>query len=333
MTKVIKVLVTREIPSLGLNMLREAGYELRVWPHPRPMSAAELLEGAGQVHALLSLGENKLDAPFLMACRHLEVISQFAAGYDNIDIPAATALNIPVGNAPGAMSAATADVAFGLMIAVARKFFFNHKSILRSDWGHFMPMAHLGQELTGKTLGIFGLGAIGLEMAKRCRGAYDMDIIYCNRTNNPTAEQLLGARRVSFDTLLRASDVLSVHSVLSPETKGIFNAEAFSRMKSTALFINTSRGGVHDEEALLDALRAGKIWGAGLDVTNPEPMRADHPLLELENVAILPHIGSATVVARQAMSRLAAENILGYYQHGRVPHQINTSIVVKVNRD
>lgn len=322
----IKILITREIPSIGPDMLREAGFSVDVWSEPRPMTDEELLLAASGVHALLSLGENRLNAAFLEACSHLEVISQFAAGYDNIDVAAATRLGIPVANTPGAMSAATADVAFGLMLAVARKFFFNHKAILRGDWGHFMPLAHLGQELAGKTLGIFGLGAIGLEMAKRCRGAYDMEIIYCNRTNNPTAEQLIGARRVSFDTLLRESDVLSVHSVLSPETRAVFNADAFSRMKPNAIFINTSRGGVHDEQALLDALRRGIIWGAGLDVTNPEPMAADHPLLEMENVAILPHIGSATVTARQAMSRMAAENIIGYYQRQSIPYLINRDV-------
>lgn len=329
MSKVVKVLVTREIPPIGPQMLLDAGMQVTVWPYPRPMTSSELLDAAKAVDALLSLGENKLDETFLQECRHLEIISQFAAGYDNIDVRAATAIGIPVGNTPGAMSAATADVAFGLMIAVARKFFFNHQSILRGDWGHFMPQAHLGLELSGKTLGIFGLGAIGLEMAKRCRGAYDMEVVYCNRTNNPTAEQLLGAQRVTFDTLLRTSDVLSVHSVLSAETRAVFNADAFSRMKSTAIFINTSRGGVHDEDALLHALRQGIIWGAGLDVTNPEPMRADHPLLEMENVAVLPHIGSATVPARQAMSRMAAENILGFYQRGVVPYQVNREVQVK----
>lgn len=329
MSNPIKVLVTREIPSLGPEMLRAAGFSVDVWSASRPMTDEELLQSAAGVQALLSLGENRLNAAFLRACSHLEVISQFAAGYDNIDVASATSLGIPVANTPGAMSAATADVAFGLMLAVARKFFFNHKSILRGDWGHFMPLAHLGQELTGKTLGVFGLGAIGLEMAKRCRGAYDMEIIYCNRTNNPTAEQLIGARRVSFDALLRESDVLSVHSVLSKETRGIFNAEAFSRMKPSAIFINTSRGGVHDEQALLGALRGGTIWGAGLDVTNPEPMSADHPLLEMENVAILPHIGSATVTARQAMSRMAAENIIGYYQHQTIPYLINKDVKLR----
>lgn len=319
----IKVFITRQIPEKGIDLLRNEGFTVNVWSHERPMTAAELVEEAQRHNALLSTGPDKIDASFLNTCKHLEIISQFAAGYDNINIAEATRLGIPVGNAPGAMSDATADVAFGLMIAVSRKMFHMHKTIAQGEWKYFRPKANLGFELKHKTLGIFGLGNIGLEMAKRCKGAYDMKIIYCNRNPNETAERLLDAKRVSFEELLQQSDVLSVHSVLSEETKGIFNQSAFEKMKPSAIFINTSRGPVHNEQDLIEALKTGTIWGAGLDVTNPEPMAPDNPLLFMDNVAILPHIGSATVEARDEMSRLAAVNIIEYYRHHRIPNIVN----------
>lgn len=319
----INVFVSRDIPEIGLRLLREAGFTVTVWPHPRPMTQEELIDAAMQNDALLSMLADKIDATFLNACRHLDIISQFAVGYDNIDVPEATRLGIPIGNTPDVLSDATADVAFGLMIAVARKMFYMHNIIARGEWGHFKPKGHLGFELKNKTLGIFGLGKIGFEMAKRCKGAYNMEVLYCNRHPNAAAETALGARLVSFDELLAKSDVLSAHCALSAETKGIFDKAAFSKMKPSAIFINTARGGVHHEPDLLEALRAGVLWGAGLDVTNPEPMAPDNPLLSMENVAVLPHIGSATIEARDGMSRLAAENILGYYANKVIPHLVN----------
>ncbi len=318
-----RVFISRDIPENGIELLRNAGFHVTVWPHDRPMTQSELIDAAKQNHALLSMLADNLDAHFLNECRRLDIISQFAVGYNNIDIAEATRLGISVGNTPDVLSDATADVAFGLMIAAARKMFYMHKTIARGEWGFFRPKAHLGVELKNKTLGIFGLGRIGAEMAKRCKGAYEMDVIYHNRRPNPEAEATLGARYVSFDELLRQSDILSVHSVLSDETKGIFNKAAFEKMKPAAIFINTSRGPVHNEEDLIEALNAGQIWGAGLDVTNPEPMHPDNPLLSMENVAVLPHIGSATAEARGAMARLAAENIIGFYRDKKVPHLVN----------
>jgi glyoxylate reductase len=257
------------------------------------------------------------------------MISQFAAGYDNIHIATATELGIPIGYTPGAMTEATADAAFGLMIATSRKMFYMHKKILKAEWDYFRPKANLGIELNNKTLGIFGLGRIGLAMARRCKGAYNMNIIYCNRKPNAAAETLLDARRVSFDELLQHSDVLSVHCALTEETKGIFNKDVFAKMKSSAIFINTSRGGMHNEQNLMDVLNKHTIWGAGLDVTNPEPMQKDNPLLSMDNVCILPHIGSATVEARNEMSRLAAENIISFYKNNSIPHIVNPEVYTR----
>lgn len=325
----MKILVSRKIPTIGIDLLRANGYDVTIFQEERPMTQEELIQACQSADVLLSLGENKLDPYFFSQCSHLKMISQFAVGYDNINVAEATKLGIPVGNTPGVLSDATADIAFGLMIAVSRKFFFNYQKILNGGWGAFYPTANLGQELYGKTIGIFGLGAIGSVMAQRCKGAYHMDVIYYNRTRNEQAESDFKARKVSFDELLTSSDVLSVHSVLSNETRGIFNKEAFSKMKPTSIFINTSRGGVHNEEDLRWALENKIIWGAGLDVTNPEPMAQDNALLLMENVCILPHIGSATVEARDGMSRLAAENIIYYFKEGKVPHCVNREVLKK----
>jgi len=328
-SRVVHVLVTRDIPEVGVEMLRKEGFNVTVMGYDKPLSATELKEAARQNNALLCLSANKIDAAFLNECKHLEVISQFAVGFDNINVPEATKLGIPVGNTPEVLSDATADIAFGLMITVSRKFFYLHKTIAKGEWSYFQPKKNLGIELKNKTLGIFGLGRIGVEMAKRCKGAYNMKVIYHNRRRNEKAEKELGATWVTFDELLQQSDVLSVHSMLSEETKGIFNKNAFAKMKPNAIFINTSRGGVHNEPDLIEALNSKTIWGAGLDVTNPEPMLPDNPLLSMESVAVLPHIGSGTVEARNAMSQLAAENIIEFYKNGNVPHCLNPEVLKK----
>jgi len=318
-----KVLIARVIPSVAEDLLKQAGFTVSVWKGNQVMTKDELIEHARKVDALLSLGSNKLDRSFFETCKHLEIVSQFAVGFDNIDVAAATEFKIPVCNTPDVLSEATADVAFGLMINVSRKMFYNHKLILRGEWKQFEPLKNLGFELTGKTLGIFGLGRIGSIMAQRCKGAYGMNVIYHNRNRNLEAEKETNARYVDFDTLLRESDILSIHSALTPETAGLFNKHVFSKMKRTAVFINTARGGVHNETDLIEALQNGTIWGAGLDVTNPEPMQANNPLLQMPNVAVLPHIGSATLEARTGMARLAAENIISYYKTGKPVTLVN----------
>src|SRR5450432_786260 len=270
----IKVFITRDIPAIGIELLKKEGFDVSVWPHDWPMKPGELIEEGKKANAFLTLLTDTIDKDFLNECRYLDIISQFAAGYDNINIAEATRLGIPIGYAPGAMSDATADVAFGLMIATSRKMFYMHKTIARGEWAHFRPKENLGIELKNKTLGIFGLGRIGMQMATRCKGAYNMKIIYCNRKPNAEAEKLLEANYVNFEELLQESDVLSVHSILNDETRHIFNKNAFTKMKPGSIFINTARGGIHNEPDLLEALGTGAIWGAGLDVTNPEPMNA-----------------------------------------------------------
>ena len=328
----IKVFITRDIPSIGIDLLKKEGFNVSVFSHDRPMSKDELIEEGKKANALITITTDAINSNFLNKCKHLDIISQFGAGVDNIDIAEATRLGIPLGNAPGAMSDATADIAFGLMMAVSRKFFYMHKKIGKGEWTHFRPKANLGFELKNKTLGIFGLGRIGMEMAKRCKGAYNMNIIYTNRKPNTEAEELLQAKRVNFDQLLQQSDIISVHCALNEETKGVFNKNAFAKMKPSSIFINTSRGPVHNEEDLLEALKNETIWGAGLDVTNPEPMKQNNSLLDMENVAILPHIGSATVEARNEMARLAAVNIIEFYKNNSIPNFVNPEVMSITNR-
>lgn len=325
--KLKKILVTRQFPDVGLKLLEQEGFELTRWSEDRPMTPAELADNCRGHQALLCTVTEAIDRKFLDQARHLDIISQYAVGYDNIDVAHATRLGIPIGNTPDVMTEATADIAFGLMIATARKMFFNHKLILNGKWGYFRPKGHLGMELTGKTLGVFGMGRIGMAMARRCRGAYGMDVLYCSRNTCPEAEKTLGARRLAFKDLLAKSDVVSAHCPLTPETRGIFDAAAFRQMKSTAIFINTARGPVHNQADLMAALSDGEIAGAGLDVTDPEPMDKNNVLLSLENVCVLPHIGSATREARDGMSRLAAENIIQFYRTGSVPHVVNPQVL------
>lgn len=322
-----KILITRKYPAAGMDLLKKEPFQLTFWEKERPMTPDELAAQAKDHHALVCTLTDRIDQPFLDRCSHLEIISQFAVGYDNIDIPEATRKGVPVGYTPDAMSEATADIAFGLMIAVARKFFFLHKTILTGEWGYFNPTGRLGFELKDKTLGILGLGRIGVKMAERCKSAYGMTIIYHNRNRNLSAEKPLDARWVSFDQLLEQSDILSVHCSLTPETRHIFDARAFKKMKSSAVFINTARGPIHHESDLIQALNQKQIWGAGLDVTDPEPMARDNPLLSMENVCVLPHVGSGTMEARDQMSVLAARNIIEFYKTGRVPHIVNPEVL------
>ncbi|SEA68813.1 2-hydroxyacid dehydrogenase [Pedobacter hartonius] len=321
----MNVFITRVIPEAGLQLLKDAGLQVKQWTEKRKLTVDELIEECKWADALLSAGQ-QLGREFLEASAHLKVIALNSVGYDNVDIETATRLKIPVGNTPGVLSGATADTAFLLMMAAARNAFYMHKTIIDGEWDFFEPTANLGKELTGGTLGVFGMGKIGVEMARRCAGAFGMKIVYHNRNRNLEAEQELGATFVSFEELLRQSDVISVHTALTPETEGKFDAAVFKQMKSSAIFVNTARGKIHNEEDLISALQNKVIWGAGLDVTNPEPMKSDNPLLTMPNVAVLPHIGSATETTRDAMAKLAAGNIIAGLKGEKLPSPVNPEI-------
>ena len=318
----MKVFISGKIAAVGLQELKANNISITQWDEKRQITVTELVAACQTHDALISVGPNKINAEFLNACKNLKVIALHSVGFDQVDIGAAKKLNIKIGNTPGVLSGATADTAFLLALAVSRKAFYLHKKIQSGEWESYEPTPDLGIELNGKTLGIFGLGKIGLEMAKKCIGAYQMPVIYHNRSKNAEAEKEIDARYVSFEELLAESDVLSVHTALTPETKGKFTLEVFRRMKPTSIFINTARGGIHNEADLITALNEKLIWGAGLDVTNPEPMERDNPLLTMDNVAVLPHIGSATEETRDAMAKIIVKNILAGLKGEDLPFEV-----------
>ena len=322
----MNVFITRKLPDELLQPLRDAGISYTEWAEQHKVPQEDLIHQCRQHDALLGAGGIVMNATFLNECSHLKVIALMSVGYDNVDIATATKLGIPVSNTPGVLSKATAETAFLLMIASARKAFYLHRKIILGEWHSFDPFTNLGIELEGATLGIFGLGSIGYEMAKRCKAAYSMNIIYHNRSSNRKAEEELGATKVSFEELLQQSDVLSIHAALTAETKNKFDKTAFSQMKKNAIFINTARGGLHNEQDLIAALQEGTIWGAGLDVTNPEPMDKNNPLLFMPTVAVLPHIGSATVKTRYAMARLAVNNVIAGLRGEHLPQIVNKEV-------
>ncbi|RLJ77119.1 2-hydroxyacid dehydrogenase [Pedobacter alluvionis] len=318
----MKVFISGNIAPVGIKELEENNISITQWKENRQITAEELIEACQDQDGLISVGPNKINAEFLNACRHLKVIALHSVGYDQVDIVAAKKLNIPIGNTPGVLSAATADTAFLLMLAVSRKAFFSHKKIIQGEWKNYEPSPELGIEVNGKMLGVFGLGKIGLEMAKKCKAAYQMEVIYHNRSRNEEAEREIGAKYVSFEELLAQSDVLSVHTALTPETKDKFTLDVFKQMRPNSIFINTARGGIHNEKDLIKALEEKIIWGAGLDVTNPEPMDKNNPLLAMENVAVLPHIGSATEETRAAMAQIIVKNVLAGLKGEKLPFEV-----------
>jgi glyoxylate reductase len=305
-----QVFISRRIPNKGIETLKSVGLEVKVWGSATPPTKAELAEHTAQADALICMLSDSIDKDFLLKNRHLKVISNYAVGFNNIDIIAATEMGIPVGNTPDVLTDATADHAFTLMLAVARKILDSNRSISEGKWKHWEPMGFLGQDLRGRTLGIVGMGRIGQEMARLCYNAFDMKILYFSHTPKPEIDKKYGAKKVSFGELLFQSDVISVHTSLNEGSKGIFEKKAFQTMKKSAIFINTSRGEIHNETDLIDALSTGMIWGAGLDVTNPEPMSSENHLLTMQNVVITPHIASATIDTRANMAFIAAQNII-----------------------
>lgn len=306
--------------------LRAEGLEVQQTEYGKVWTRETFIEACRGVDFVLYVGGPALDEVFFEACRHLKGISLTSVGYDHVNLDAATRFGIPVSNTPDVLSGATADVAFLLMLAVSRKALFRAGQIPKGEWKQIEFTAHLGVELYGKTLGIFGLGRIGVNLAQKAKAAYAMDIIYHNRNRNREAERALGAVYVDFDTLLERSDVLSVHTNLTAETAGKFNAEAFRKMKKSAIFINTARGGIHDEVDLSEALSEGEIWGAGLDVTNPEPMMPGNPLLSMPRVCVFPHIGSATVETRKKMAMMAADNLISAKDGMKMPQVVNRDV-------
>jgi len=320
-----KVFVTRIIPDAGLNLIKQR-CDAEVWTEPLPPPHAVLRQKAAACEGLVSLLTDKIDAALMDAAPRLKVVSNYAVGFNNVDIAAATERGIAVGNTPGVLTDATADMAFCLLIAAARRLTEGHQYTLSGKWKTWEPLGHLGQDLAGRTLGVLGMGRIGYALAKRCRGGWDMRVLYYDVRRNEQAEKDLGAQFVDLDTLLHESDFVSIHTDLNENTKGLFNTERFQKMKRTAVLINTARGPIIDQKALHDALKAGTIFAAGLDVTDPEPPAADDPLLKLPNVIVAPHIASATVGTRNAMAEICANNLLAGLSGQKLPAWVNPEV-------
>ncbi len=301
-----KVLVTREIPAAGLRPLED--YDLTVLSEAPP-ARDELLKAAEGSAGVLSNVTEKMDAEFMDAAGDgLRVIANMAVGYDNVDVEAAEERGIVVTNTPGVLDETTADTAFMLLLAAARRLGESERILRAGDWHWWGPKLFVGVDVWGKTLGIVGMGRIGQAVARRGRG-FGMEILYHNRSRNEDAERELDARYAELGELLETADFVSVHTPLTDETRHLIGAEELGKMKPTAVLVNTSRGPVVDEGALADALAEGRIFAAGLDVYEEEPKV--HPkLLERENAVLAPHIGSGSRETRDRMAVLAAENIV-----------------------
>ena len=296
---------------------------MTVWPAELPPSRAELLQHVKGCDGILSLLSDRMDAEvFQQAGPQLRVVSNYAVGFNNIDVREAHSRGIRVGNTPGVLTEATADIAAGLILATARRFSESIDQVRNLEWKTWDPLGLLGLDLKGATLGIVGMGRIGMALAKRMHFGWDMNVIYTARTEKPDAESLLNAKRVDLATLLANADIVSLHADYNPSTHHLINSSTLAMMKPNAILINTARGGLIDQDALYNALKDGTIWGAGLDVTDPEPLPDDSQLRRLPRCLILPHIGSATIETRQAMADIAVDNLLAGL-HGRpLPHEV-----------
>ncbi|MDK2856516.1 MAG: glyoxylate reductase [Bacillota bacterium] len=316
-----KAFVTRRIPEPGLAILREVA-EVKVWEEELPPPREVLLKEVADCDALVPLLTDRVDGELLDRAPHLKVVANYAVGYDNIDVPACTARGVLVTNTPGVLTETTADLAFALILATARRLVEADKFLRAGKWKTWGPMLLLGQDVYGATLGLVGLGRIGAAVARRARG-FNMKILYYSRHRQEALEKELGVEYVSFDELLRRSDFISIHVPLTAETRHLFNAEAFAKMKPTAVLVNTARGPIVDEAALYAALKTGRIAAAGLDVMDPEPPRPDNPLLTLDNAILLPHIGSASIATRTRMATMAAENAAAVLRGELPPNLVN----------
>ena len=322
------VYVTRQIPEEGINLLRKFCQTVEVNPYDRPLTYDELLRQVKGRNAILTMLSDRIDEGVINEAKSIKVISNYAVGYENIDIKTATAKGIIVTNTPGVLTDSTADMAWALLFAIARRIVEGDRLTRAGKFTGWAPMMLLGGDLIGKTLGIIGAGRIGTAMAMRSRG-WCMRVLYTTQSNrNAVLEEMLGAKRVDLETLLKESDFISIHIPLSKKTKHLVGAKELSFMKKTAYLINTARGSVIDEAELVKALRNKQIAGAGLDVYEEEP-KLKPGLAELDNVVLAPHLGSATVETRTKMAVMAAENIIAVLNKQKPKNCVNPEAFTK----
>lgn len=316
-----KVYVTRRLPEPAYRKAIEA-CQVEIWDRETPPPYGVIRESLRGVEGLLCLLTDRIDAALMESAPELKVISQCAVGYDNIDIAAATQRGIRVGNTPGVLTDATADFAFTLMLAAARRVGEGIDFVRAGKWETWGLTLLLGQDVWGATLGIIGFGRIGQAVARRARG-FNMRVLYYDRERSPEAEAELGAEYRPLDDLLREADFVTLHVSLTAETRGMIGERALKLMKPNAVLVNTSRGPVVDSGALQAALEGGKIFAAALDVTDPEPLPVDSPLLRLPNLIVVPHIASATVTTRTKMALMAVDNLIAGVRGEPLPFPVN----------
>ncbi len=325
MTPTFHVVIPQFLHDPGLTMAREAA-RVTYWPEDSPMPRERLLAAVNDADGILSHPASRFDRELLNHAPRLKVIANIAVGYDNVDVVACTERGIAVCNTPGVLTDATADETLALMLAVCRRIVEGDRFTRAGGWRYWTPLLLVGQDLTEATLGIIGMGRIGLEVGRRARG-FRMRILYHNRHRRPDVETELGATYVDLPTLLSESDFVTLHVPATPETRHLIGAAELERMKPTAYLVNAARGSVVDQRALATALRDRRIAGAGLDVFDPEPIAADDPLLQLENCVLMPHVGAATQRTRQRMSELAARNLLAVLSGQTPPACVNPEVL------
>ncbi len=321
----MNVFITREIPEKGLSQIRQESDAVEVFRGDSPIPRARLEDGIQDADGLLCLLTDRIDRSLMERASNLKVISNYAVGYDNIDVDAATEHGILVTNTPGVLTRATAELTWALLLSTVRRVVEADQFVREDRYRGWSPTLFRGLELGGKTLGIFGAGRIGQAVGRKA-GAFDMSICYCSRSRKKEFEQETGATYMEQDQLLSGSDVLTLHCPSTPETRGLLDEQALRKMKEGAYLINTARGDVVDESALVTLLEEGHLAGAGLDVFEEEP--DVHPgLVELDNVVLLPHIGSATHRTRDRMADMAAKNLLAGVRGEKPPHPVNEELL------
>ncbi len=317
-----RVFLTRTVPGTAADRLEAAGHTLETWPGELPPPPADLAAALARADAVIAMVVDRITPEMLDAAPRLRIVANMAVGYDNIDPAAAAARGIWVTNTPGVLAETTADLAFGLLLAAARRIVESDRDTRAGGWKTWSPTAFLGPDVFGATLGIIGLGEIGEAVARRARG-FKMRILYSSRTRKPALEADLNLEYRDLRGLLAESDFVTIHTPLTPETRHLIDAAAFAAMKPGAILVNTARGQVVDQDALVEALRSGRLGGAALDVTTPEPLPLDHPLFTFPNVIITPHIGSASRATRARMAEMAAANILAVLEGREPPNPVN----------
>lgn len=325
-----RVFVTREIPERGIQTIRKR-FDTEVWPHYAPPPKQVIIQKAVKVDALASLLSDEIDAEVFDAASKLKIVAQLAVGYDNIDVKEATRRGIYVTNTPGVLTETTADFAWALLMAVARRITEADQYVRSGKWKvGWHPSMILGRDVYGATLGIVGAGRIGSAVARRAKG-FNMRILLYDVVPRPKLEEELKAKQVDLETLLKESDLVSIHVPLLKATHHLINEKRLKLMKKTAYLINNSRGPVVDEKALYNALKTGQIAGAGLDVFEQEPTPTDNPLLKLDNIIVAPHISSASHETRSRMAEMVAENLVSFFE-GRVPPNLVNKEVLKIKK-